>query len=152
MKFPVFERDSILKLVALVIAIISWFYIMGDMGLTVFFFNKEKKDATRIMKAIPIVVMQTSENIRGNIRVKPTAIDLVIKGDKGLVTEAVSTDFLVYVDVSHFSDGTYDVIIQHVPLIDVRIVDFPKTATIDMGVEWSNESKKEPEVTLLAAT
>ncbi|MBU0651220.1 hypothetical protein KKC59_04855 [bacterium] len=143
MKIIRVSKNIGLKILSVIIAVIIWFYIMGDLGYKVWFLDKDVQH--KLIKDVPVGVLQVSDKVRGNVVVSPKTIDVVVTGKKEKIEAFTKDQILAFVDISNFKEGSYSLIIKILPLSDFKIEGYMKTAKVDIGVEWASK-KMEPVV------
>jgi hypothetical protein len=134
-----FRKNLKIKIIAVVVAVIVWFYIMGELGYPTLFSNKKECVAERVIKKIPVYIMQNSSGFKGNVVVSPTLIDIVIKGKEEHVKTLKKEDILSYVDVSDFGSGIYFSVIKVIIPPEVELSGEIKKAKVEVGVKWEKK-------------
>ncbi len=124
-----FLNNPGLKVASLILAVLLWLYIEGELGVARLpiqkFFAKKTYDAVDVrvlggaLKAFPA-------------KVGPSKVDLVLSGPKGLLNELEASGILAFVDCTGLEKGKYELsltvvlpegitLISDIPTIEVTI-------------------------------
>jgi len=142
MKINFINKDKKLKIVSLVIAIVIWFYIMGDLGYNILFFNNKNDLDIKRIKNVPISIMQRPQDLKGNVTISPISIDIEIKGRKNILKNVSKRNLYAYVDISDFDIGAYFSIVKVLVPEGVSLEGEIKTATVEIAAKWNGNKKK----------
>ena len=145
MKLNILQKDFKLKIVSLIIAIIVWFYIMGDIGEEGLFFRPLITQQS--FKEIPVYVLQDASKVKaGFIEVSPKKISIKVRGKKGKIKSLVKEDLLAYIDLSHFESGQYMVAVQLVLPQDITLSEDILPVSVQISQEWDLKEKQDLKV------
>ena len=107
-----------LRILALVLAVVLWFYITKGLGL-------ERNVEERVFTDVPVKVLSAGA---GHIvaKVTPRKITLKLRGARSVLKKLTAEKILVFVDASTFEEGRYE-------RIPIR-VDFPPGVEVATGL------------------
>lgn len=143
------RRDIKYKIISLVLAMIIWFYVRGEIGQTNFFYHKLRGQNQVTFMNLPIRVLEISSEGMRSIVVEPDTVSLDVSVPNALMKTLKPQDIMVYVKVDGLLEGTYETLVSvEAPtgvmvLSDIQPVQISiKTPSPDVslpGLNYSNE-------------
>lgn len=104
------------KIISVILAIVVWFYVMGEQGQDVFFYRAAKGLQTKTLQNVPILLMEGAHETAQAISLKPKTIDVEVLGPRKKMESFNADDLLLFVNVRGFSEGAYELILDtHIP-------------------------------------
>ena len=125
------RRELKYKIISIVLAIIVWFYVRGEVGYGHFFYHAVKGRQIKVFEDIPITIMQHSSKEMRSVRVVPDKVQVEITGNRKQLEALSPKDIVLYTRVGGFVDGTYQMIVYDqlphgfklkVPLASVSVI------------------------------
>lgn len=127
------KEETQYKIVSLILAIIVWFYAMGEMNHAVFFYNAARGIEQRVMGPIAVNVLQSAAQAQKRIQIEPSEVMIEISGPKRQVQELNDKDLLAFVNIAHFSEGAYSLIAEIDVPGGVRIISKPNPIKVTIS-------------------
>lgn len=99
------------KIIAIVLSIIVWFYVRGEIGHGFFFYHTSKGVQTKVFENIPISMMQNSSKEMRSVQVLPESVRVEIVGKRSQLEGLSPKDIMLYARVADLVDGSYEMIV-----------------------------------------
>lgn len=113
-----FFKNLVQKVIAVIFAVLLWIYIQGELGINFSKYLLDHNLEVRKMKNTPVEMLISMGNTF-DISIKPSVIDIALKGSKEHLDTVLSGDFLLYVNLRDINNaGVYR--------MPVRIFELPK--------------------------
>lgn len=156
MLYPRFIFNNLgLKIIASIFAIVFWVYVQGELGVDFSRYTSPYLYQIKTVRNVPIEVLLAFDNSL-DVSVKPTKIDIDLRGKEKDIKSVLTSDLLLYVDMRGLvNPGVYQVplhlshsfanitLANKLPLVEVvleqRIFDVNNITPPEM-----NDSAKKP--------
>ena len=130
------------KIISVILAIVVWFYVMGEQGQDVFFYRAAKGLETKTLHNVPILLMEGAHETAQSITIDPKMIDVEVLGPRKKIKDFDVDDLLLFVNVRGFSIGSYELLLESHKPQGIEVISELKTVmvTLHSDAEHFNES------------
>jgi len=125
-----------LKLVALVLALVLWFYVSGESKGGIGF------QGEKVIFPVPLRLLSPPEE-EVEVNFQPDKIRVTLRGTPGRLKKITASDILLFVDVGKLDGGDYELPVQYKVPEGVRVEQIiPGSVKVTLKKEALSQEKK----------
>ena len=128
------QKDLKYKVISLILAIILWFYIRGEVEQDGFFYSRFKGTRKVIFSNVPIHILEMPSKGMRSFSIKPEEVTVELSVPEKLRNTFQKKDILAYVKVEGLLSGAYDTVVSINVPAGVKVLSYIEPIQLNINI------------------